>query len=434
MKFKFLILIFTIVNLVGTHCIAQQNPKSLSLQDAIQNALTNQPLLKQAEEQINAAEAKINQQKTYYYPEVEGDISYTRIGPIPAFNFAGQNLELAPNNNYDFHVSAKELLYDFGKRDALVELAKSYKLSSEDKIALIKNNLAYQTTKAFYSVLFLEKGIAVKDEQINNLNSHIEMTTKKVNSGSATDYDILITKVKLAAVQNQKIDLQNSLTKAKIYLNSLMGWKDGQEFNLSGDFNTDSTSFNSDSLLAEAYAKRPEMTLAKDAEKSADLNKQLVSLSDRPMLGVFANYGFKNGYEPNIEVLRGNWAAGLNAKIPIFNGNLKDSKVEEAEANMQTASAKILELERNIKTDVQQSVADYNSNLKKFRTARLQVEQAKQAVQRAEISYRDGVITNLDLIDAETSLTEAEFLNLKVAYENVVNLYSIKMSVGEEIK
>ena len=43
------------------------------------------------------------------------------------------------------------------------------------------------------------------------------------------------------------------------------------------------------------------------------------------MLGLFANYGFKNGYEPNIEVLRGNWAAGLNAKIPIFNGNLKDS-------------------------------------------------------------------------------------------------------------
>ena len=41
------------------------------------------------------------------------------------------------------------------------------------------------------------------------------MTTKKVQSGSATDYDILTTKVKLAAVQNQKIDLQNCFNKSK---------------------------------------------------------------------------------------------------------------------------------------------------------------------------------------------------------------------------
>ncbi len=276
MKIKTLILLIIAISIFDLNIVAQQNNRKLiNFKEAIQNALTNQPLLMQAEEQINAAEAKINQQKTYYYPEVEGDISYTRIGPIPAFSFSGENLYLAPNNNYDFHVSAKELLYDFGKRDALVEIAKSYKLSSEDKITLIKNNLAYQTTKAFYSVLFLEKSIDVKDEQIKNLNAHIDITTKKVQSGSATDYDILITKVKLASAQNQKIDLQNALTKTKIYLSSLMGLKDGKEINISGDFNADSTSFNSDSLLTEAYNKRPEMILAMDAEKSAGLSKQL---------------------------------------------------------------------------------------------------------------------------------------------------------------
>ena len=55
-----------------------------------------------------------------------------------------------------------------------------------------------------------------------------------------------------------------------------MGWKDGKEFNLSGDFNTDQLHSILTHYLTEAYAKRPEMTLAKDAEKSADLNKQLV--------------------------------------------------------------------------------------------------------------------------------------------------------------
>ena len=433
MKMKTLILIFITISIFEINCFAQQEAKSLTLQEAIQNALTNQPLLKQAEEQINAAKAKINQQESFYYPEVEGDISYTRIGPIPSFNFGGSNLYLAPNNNYDIHVSARELLYDFGKRDALVELAKSYKLSSEDEIGLIKNNLAYQTTKAFFSVLFLEKSIDVKNEQINNLNQHIDITTKKVQSGSATDYDILTTKVKLAAVQNQKVDLLNALTKAKIFLGSLMGWKDNTEIILSGEFNADSTYFNSDSLLAEAYSKRPEMILAKDAENSASMGKQLASFSDKPMLNLFASYGLKNGYEPNLEVLRGNWAAGVNASIPIFNGSLKDGKVEEAEAKLKAASAKILEIERNIKLEVDKSVADYNSNLAKFRNTQLQVEQAKQAVKRAQLSYQDGVITNLDLIDAETSLSEAELQYVQILYYNVLNSYEVNHAVGKKL-
>ena len=100
---------------------------------------------------------------------------------------------------------------------------------------------------------------------------------------------------------------------------------------------------------------------------------------------------------------------------------------------MKSASAKILSLERNIKTDVQKSVADYNSNLAKFKTTKLQVEQAKQAVNRAAIRYRDGVITNLDLIDAETSLSEAELQYVQVLYNNVSKYYEVSQAVGNKV-
>ncbi len=434
MKIKFYLFIITTLIVFGIECKAQGNGENtITLKEAIQRSLTNQPLLKQAEQEINAADAKIKQQNSFFYPDVEGDLSYTRIGPIPSFIFGGANLYLAPANNYDAHVSARELLYDFGKRDALVDLAKSYKLSSEDKITLIKNNLSYQTTKAFYTVLFLERSIEVKNEQINTLNRHIEITTKMVQSGSATDYDILITKVKLAAAQNQKIDMKNALAKAKIYLKSLMGWPDSSTINLTGSFKADSSVFNTDSLIADAYDQRPEMKLAKDAEKSAAFSKNLTSLTEKPTLNVFVSYGLKNGFEPNLDVLRGNWVAGLSANFPIFNGNLKEAKLEEADANVLAVSAKILNLKRNIKADVEAAVTDYNSNNDKFNTTKLQVDQAKQAVQRAEIRYRDGVITNLDLIDAETSLSEAELQYVQVLYKNVLNSYEVYQAIGKRL-
>ncbi len=434
MKFYFNLITALIFFSMTTLTTAQSiKSDSLTLQNAINLTLTNQPLLQQALEEVSAAQARINQQKTFDYPDVRGNFTYTRVGPIPSIQFGEISFELTPANNYNASITASQIIYDFGKRDALIDLAASYKLSAEDKISLIKNDLSYQTVKTFYAILFLEKSIEVKNEQIKTLNKHIEMTNKKVSSGSATDFDILTTKVRVASAENQKIDLQNALNKAKIYLRNLFGWSSDKELNLKGEFKLDSSLADTVSLIKEAFEKRPEMKLALDAQKSAVISKQAASLSETPILSIAANYGFKNGYEPNLDVLRGNWAAGIVASVPIFNGNLKEAKVEEAEANIKSSSAGILQLERKIKIEVEQATADLNAARSKIKIARLQIEQAKQAVSRAEIQYVSGVITNLDLIDAETALSEAELMQLNVLYENIISTYSLYKAIGKII-
>jgi outer membrane protein TolC len=391
-------------------------------------------MINQAVEEINGAEAKIKEQNSFYYPRINGDFSYTRIGPIPTIEFGGISFVLAPKNIYDAHISASQLVYDFGKRAAMVDLMKSYKLSSEEKLNLIKRNLSYQIIQLFYSILFTEKSIQVKDRQIDNLKQHMELTNKKVQTGSATDYDVLTTQVKVASVENEKIDLENALSKQKIYLKNLLGWSSEREFTLTGEFIEDSTSADVETLIEEALQNRSELKIARDAEASAMVSKQVASLTDNPTLSLIASYGFKNGYVPNLDVLRGNWAAGINASIPIFNGNYKDAKVEEADANLKSSSERISELERNIKAQVEQAIADLKSSRSKINTSDLQVKHAKDALARAELKYRDGVITNLDLLDTETSLAEAELLRLRVSYENVINKYALMEVVGKEIE
>ena len=54
----------------------------------------------------------------------------------------------------------------------------------------------------------------------------------------------------------------------------------------------------------------------------------------------------------------------------------------------------------------------------------------RDAVSRAEVQYQDGVITNLDLIDTETTLAEAKLLYLQVIYKNVINKYALDKVVG----
>jgi outer membrane protein len=434
MRFQILliIIIFTLFTFVDSY--PQQTAKdSLTLEDAVRLTLVNQPLIQKALEQVNAADARIKQQDSHYYPQVDAYLNYAIIGPIPSIGFGGMNFDLAPKNNYDAHISASHLVYDFGQRDAQLDLAKSYKLSSEDKLIMIKNNLTYQTVQIFYTILFLKRSVDVKDEEINTLQKHLDITTKKFQSGSATDFDILTTKVRIADAENQKIDIKNTLKQAEINLRVTLNLPSDTPLNLSGAFKMDSTVINSSSLLDEAFNNRPEMKLAKDSENSSVVSKKVASLTDSPTLSVLGEYGLKNGFEPNLDVLRGNWGLGINAAIPIFNGNLRASKVEEADANLKSSSANILALERDIKVEVEQAAADLESNKLKISTTQVQVDQAMQAVSRAEIQYRDGVITNLDLIDASTSLTQAKLRFLQAQFRTVLSYYNLKKVVGIQL-
>ena len=419
-----------------TNAVYPQNnfKGNLTLNEAIQLALKNQPLINKAEQEVNVAEAKIMEQKSFDYPNVEADISYARIGPIPAIQFGNESFILAPANNYDAHVSAGYNIFDFGRKNALLDLTKSYKLTAQEKTNYIKDELSYNTTKLFYSILFLEKSLDVKNDQIKTLESHLDVTQKKVNSGTATDFEVLTTKVRVASAENQKVDIENEITKQEISLKSLLGLAVDSPLVLQGDLSLLSMPINNDSLLELAYTQREELKIAQDAQKSIEQQKQVASLSDAPTLNAIASYGLKNGLMPNLDVLRGNWVVGISANIPIFNGKRKDAQIQEAEANLNANDAQISALKRKINMEVQQAISDLETSKAKLKSTQLQVEQASEAVKRAEVSYLNGVITNLDLLDAETSLSEAELLHLRVIFQNVINAYNLKKAVGDVIR
>ena len=430
--FKILPLITAVFFLLTAVCSAQSE-KSLTLQEAIQLTINNYPLIKQQQEKLKAVDYRIEQQKSYFYPNVEGQASYTRIGPLPSFSFGSEQLVLAPANNYNLNVVLSEQLYDFGKRSASVDLTSSYKQSAADNVEMVKSGLSYQTLQTFYSILFIEKGIAVKDTQIAALNAHLGVTNKRVESGSATDYDALSTQVRISRAQSEKIDLQNQLKQQEINLKQLLGITQDTSITVIGDFSAPSPINGTDSLINIAFQKRNELKLAEDELNTSHFQENLAGLGDMPSVNAALSYGIKNGYEPNLDVLRGNWSASLAVRVPIFNGFLTRYKESEARVNTNVSELNITSIKRNIISNVQQAVASLNSNLEQLQTTLTQVKFAEQTVQRAESRYNSGVGTNLDLLDAETSLAEARFFYLQDLYKSTLSAYQLKKAVGDVI-
>ena len=412
---------------------AQSIQDSLTVKNAIDLTLKNYPLIQQATERINVADAKIKEQQSSLYPILEAEASYERISPIPTINFGSELFELAPANNYNATVSVFHTLYDFGKRDALIDLTKSFKKSEIDNVDFVKSALAFQTVQTFYSILLLERSIAVKDTDIATLNDHLSFTNKKVETGSATDFDILTTKVRISNVQNQKLDLQNVLAKQIVQLKKLTGISYDSDTQLTGDFSFKSYTVNKDSLLDVAMQQRPEMKLALDMENGAHLQKNVAGLGDMPSLNINLSYGLKNGYMPNLDAIRGNWAAGVGVKVPIFNGFRTSANEEEADANIKVSETHTLQVRKDIISEVQQAVEDLRTKINKIATTKIQVSYAEESIKRANVQYKNGVVTNLDLLDAENSLEQARLQYLQAIYDAIISNYNLKKAIGDVI-
>jgi outer membrane protein len=412
---------------------AQEVKDSLSVTDAVALTLKNYPLIQQATERINIAEAKIKEQQRSLYPILDARASYTRISPIPTINFGQELFELAPANNYDARISVFHTLYDFGKREALIDLTKSYKKSEIDKVDFVKSNLAFQTVQTFYSILLLKRSIAVKDTDIVNLNDHLSFTERRVETGSATDFDALTTQVRIANAQNQKLDLQNALEKQIIQLKKLTGLSYDSKADLISDFSFVPVTINKDSLLEIAMQQRPELKLALDLENSAHMQQNFAGLGDMPSLNLNLSYGLTNGYMPNLDAIRGNWAAGVGVQVPIFNGFRTSANEDEADANLKVSETHTLQVKKDIASEVQQAAEDLKIKINKISTTKIQVNYAEESIKRAIAQYKNGVVTNLDLLDAENSLEQARLQYLQAIYEAILSNYNLKKSVGDVI-
>ena len=406
---------------------------SLTLKDVIKLTVQNHPLIKQKEDELQAAQFRVEQQKSSFLPDVIGVASYTRIGPIPAFAFGGENLELAPANSYNVSVLVHQTLYDFGKRDLQVDYTTSFMKSIKDNEDLIKNDLSNQAVRFFYGILFLGKSIAVKDTQYSALQEHLKITELRIKNGTATDYDALSTKTRMIEIKNEKLELQNEKNKQELYLKELIGLDRKKEINIIGYFDLPNYDLNSDSLLSVAYNQRPELKLVTDARNTANLQKEIVSQIDKPVLKADLGYGFKNGYEPNIQVMRGNWFANVSVDIPIFNGNLTENKVNEAGATINAADKKIDQVKESISTDIYQAIGDLKMSVEKLNSTKDQIDYAKKSLERAKVQYERGAGTNLEVLDAETALTQARLLNIQAMYKSIIGYYFMRKAVGDKI-
>jgi outer membrane protein TolC len=407
---------------------------SLSLNDFIRKVVTTYPTVKEAEEALQAADAKIGLAKTDYYPEIAIAANYTRVGPVSAFSFPGfGDMQLSPYDNIDADIILKQRIYDFGKTSDETAYENENKNLAKISIEQVKQKLSLTAINNFFLSVYLQEAIAIKDEQLKTLQEHLNFIEKKEQTGSATQYEILTTKVKISGVESQKLDLEASQKTQSSLLNTLLSEPGNTRHQLKKETSFTVKNVNSDSLLSVAWENRDEMKIAREKEKLAGLHYDVVSNQNNPIIGLTATAGGRNGYEPDIFKLQTNFSAGIGITIPIFDGMRNRNNLLLAGSAIKSSTFQTETARKTILTEVVENEANLSAAKKKVEQFQIQLAQAQKALSLAEVSFKTGAITNLDLLDATTSLSESKLYLLKAGIDYQINLYKLKAAVGERL-
>ncbi len=412
---------------------------SLTLSQVLQSVMQNHPSIKQAEEALNAADAKIGLAKANYLPEVDFNASWSHLYPDFSLGFGSLGtFYLFSRNNYNATLNVNQTIYDFGNTSNGIKVENENKTIADKSIDLVKQQLTMKTISTYYMLVYYQQAILIKDEELKTLQEHLVYVEKKQVTGSATRYEILSTKVRISNTENQKQDLLTYQDIQRTVLNTLTGTLIQKDQPLKQELKVDLPFLSADSLLNYAFDHRVEMAIAKEKETQAQLNFNVVKTQNAPVLSAFASGGYKNGflanfnpwalYDPYL-----NYVVGVGLKVPIFDSNRHKYNMDQARSNISSVGFDSDIAKLNVTNEVTEANVNCISAKKKIEQYNLQLAQAEEAYQLAQVNFNSGAITNLDLLDSETAVSESQLLLLKSRIDYIVYSYNLKIALGNRI-
>lgn len=407
---------------------------SLRLVDIVAEVIENHPTIKEVNEAIDAADARIGLARTGYNPEMDASVNYSNMGPVIKLTIPSMGtFQLFPENNYSAAINYRQTIYDFGRTKQNIAVETESKAVTEQMLEQAKQKLALATINNFFTLAFLQSAIKIKEQQLVSLGEHLKHIETKLATGSATEYQVLSTKVKISAVNSQKFDLEAALKYQQAILNSLLGLPDDNLPVVSNDFRVEVPVVSKDSLISFAFHNRNEMLLNEMKSSVAGLKYDLLKAMNRPVVSFMATGGAKNGYVPELNRIRPNYVVGVGVRIPIYDGSRTKYNLLQAQSSINALGYEKETSRRVISSEVREAEAYMNAANEKISQFRLQLDQAMEAFSLARVSFESGTITNLDLLDSNNAVSESRLMLMKAIIDYTASVYRLKAAIGEKV-
>ena len=422
---------------------AEQSALTLTLEQALEIALSESPTIKVAEQEIEIK--RYAKQETYssLIPRFDATAQYQRVlaKQTMSMDLGGQTqtIKVGSDNSFNGGVTASMPIVN-------AQLWESLKVSAADVVLAIEKarssqiDMIEQVSKAYFSTLLAKESLVVYQRVYDNAVENNKNIKKRYDVGSVSGYDYISSNVSVQNAIPNLIEAQNSVVLALWQLKALLGIDLKKNIDVVGTLKDYESQMNYahtiDQIDLSNNSSLKQLDIQENMLESA---VKIAKLANVPTLSVNAAYLYTAlGNDGKFFVGKA-WNpysyAGVQLNIPIFAGLQRRSAIRQSQLNLSNLQLQRENAERQLQVAVVQSLNNMQTNVKKFSAAAATVGQAQRGYEIAVKRYEIGRGTLVDVDNSQLALTQAElgrnsaiynFMISKIALDKILGNHEVK--------
>ncbi|MFT4533096.1 MAG: outer membrane protein [Saprospiraceae bacterium] len=467
--FTFLLLVFL--------SVAGQSQENWSLQRCIEHAIENNLSIEQAELGVQFADIDVTQAKHNKYPTLNASSSLNNnfgrsIDPVTndfiTQSFVSNNVGLQTGvtifNGFRIANSLKQAKID--QNASLSDLDQS------------KRDISLAVANNYLSALFADENLAIAKSQLETSNEQLSQTDKLINAGVRPANESLDILAQIAANEQQVIAAENSKVISLLGLKRLLRLEPNVSMvleipsNVNVESDPDILTFSD--VYNSALQSQPNVKAGNLRIESARMGEKISKSGIMPRVSAFgsvgSNYNNKaqkfenfndilidtdvviNGDPATLGQLRSiplsvsdnpyfnqleenlSYGVGLSLNVPIYNNYSARLGIERSKLNVLNAENQNEQLKEQLKTTVQQALADARASKRKLNASEKSVDASNASFNNAEKRFNAGTINTFEYVTIKNALAQAEVNAVIAKYEYLFALKIIDFYMGKPIK
>lgn len=418
-----------------------------SLQQAIEYALLNNENVLNAELTRKDADAQVFETRADGLPQINGRFGYinnptlqssildvsTFDPSVPAGTERAVQFGIA--NQADLNISATQMIWD---GSFFIGLQAAKMLREKVVIDKVKAevDVIEQVTKAYYLVLVNETRVGLIDVNIANLDSTLTETRVLYENGFAEKIDVSRLQVQMNNLSAERKGVEQGVNISKNLLKMSMGMPIGETILLTDPLEGLNFEYNLNDVNNFSLQERVEVQQINYLRKLAELDIKNTYSQYIPKVQLSAAWGRNTGAGSFGDVWRSDrWFSysniGLSVDIPIFDGLRKKYTVQRKKIQLQTLDNQYKQLTNSLSQELANAREALDVSLERLEVQQANLDLAKEVSDITREKYREGVGSNLEVLNAEEDYKESETNYLSALYDAIIAKVDLNKALGK---
>lgn len=419
----------------GTNALPLWLTRPLSLVEAVDIALQQNGSILKARKDLEATYGVVMQTRAIAMPRAIFSGDYGRTDALDTF--PGSTTTFGSENSWFIGVRVVQSVYEGGRIRSSLRTANLTKEQAVYAYQQVVADVVTDVRVTYNNALLAAELIGVREASVRLLTKELEDTTRRFDAGTVPRFNVLRAEVELANARPELIRAKNAYRIAKNNLATLLSYdipKDVWEdipLRLTDKLAAAPYEVSLPLALAKALELRPELAVLRKSEKIRAESVINAKAGYLPSLQIFAGYGASKSRftDSFLEEIHG-YEVGAALRWNIWDGNLTRGKVVEARALHEKSETELDDAGRQIEQQVRTAYSQFVEAKEVLESQKKVSEQADEALRLANSRYDAGTGTQLDVLAAQTSLTEARSTTVLALRDYEVARVRMERAIG----